>query len=283
MSNSPESCLTADIRRHYDVLSGFYHLLWGPHIHHGYWEGTESPTEAQVKLIERLASRLEISPEHRVLDIGSGLGGSACWLAKTFGCSVLGLTLGAAQVQAAQKHAADENVAGRVSFQEYDANRLDDLSETFDRVWIVECSEHIHDKQAFFNACVRLLRPGGRLGLCVWLRGQTQSPEHDRLVREVCEATLCPALLTMDEQISMLDAAGFQAIEADNITASVSPTWEYCNKLVASPVVQLMLFTKASRLRRFVDSFKLLDRGYHEGALAYGMIVATRAQPRRKM
>ncbi len=84
-----ESLLTADIRRHYDVLSGFYQLLWGPHIHHGYWENQETPAEAQVKLIERLAGRLRIARDHRVLDIGSGLGGSTCWLAKTFGCSAL--------------------------------------------------------------------------------------------------------------------------------------------------------------------------------------------------
>lgn len=277
MSHSPESCLTADICKHYDVLSGFYQSLWGPHMHHGYWEGDESPSEAQVKLIQQLAARLEISREHRVLDIGSGLGGSACWLAKTIGCSVLGLTLGTGQVQTARKHAADENVGDLVSFREHDANRLDLLTEPFDRIWIVECSEHIHDKQAFFDHCARLLGPGGRLGLCVWLRGDAEGPAHAQLVREVCEATLCPALLTMDEQVSVLETAGFRTVRADNIAASVLPTWEHCNRLVSSPLAQMFLYTKGSRLRRFVGSFKLLERGYREGALAYGMITASRA------
>jgi tocopherol O-methyltransferase len=271
---SSPSSLTADIRKHYDVLSGFYQSLWGPHMHHGYWEAGESPIGAQVKLIERLAARLEIAPEHRVLDIGSGLGGSACWLAKTFGCSVLGLTLGAVQVQAAQKHAAGQNVDDRVSFREHDANRLDQLSGQFDRIWIVECSEHIEDKQTFFRDCARLLRPGGRLGLCAWLRGDVDGPECDRLVREVCEAALCPALLTLDEQVSMLETAGLQGIQTDNITASVLPTWEYCNKLVSSPVAKMFLYTKGSQLRRYVDSFRLMEKGYRDGALAYGMITA---------
>jgi len=278
MSLSPsQSCLTADIRKHYDTLSGFYQMLWGPHMHHGYWEGGESPAEAQVKLIKELAARLDIAPEHSVLDIGSGLGGSACWLAKTFGCSVLGLTLGTMQVQAAQKHAADEDVDDRVSFREHDANRLDLSTEQFDRIWVVECSEHIHDKQAFFNDCAKLLRPGGRLGLCAWLRGDSDSPEHEQLVRQLSETLLCPTLLTMSEQISSLQTAGFRAIRADNIAARVVPTWEHCNKLVSSPVAQMFLYTKGSKLRRFVECFKLLERGYREEALAYGMIVATRA------
>jgi len=276
MSQSPaQTSLTEDIRRHYDALSGFYQLLWGPHIHHGYWEDNEKTAEAQVKLIERLAARLQVARDHRVLDIGCGLGGSACWLAKTFGCSVLGLTLSPVQAQAAEQRAIEDKVSDLVSFREHDANCLTDLpSGTFDRIWIVECSEHIHDKQAFFTDCARLLVPGGRLGLCVWLRGKTGKPAHAQLVQETCEAMLCPSLLTMSEQMSLLESAGFHTIEADDITTNVLPTWEHCLKLVANPLVQLMLRTKARKLRRFVDSFELMDKGYREGAIAYGMITA---------
>jgi len=276
MSQSTESILTEDIRKHYDVLSGFYQLLWGPHIHHGYWEDGETPAEAQIKLVERLAARLQMGRGQRVLDIGSGLGGSACWLAKTFGCSVLGLTLSPVQVQAAQKRAMDEGVSDLVSFEERDASHLDLPSASFDRLWIIECSEHIHDKQAFFDHCARVLRPGGRLGLCVWLKGDARSPQHDALVREICEAMLCPSLLTMDEQTSMLRRSGFSAITADNIASSVLPTWEHCNKLVSNPLAQMFLITKGSKLRRFVDSFKLMEKSYREGAMAYGMITATK-------
>jgi len=270
---------TEDIRRHYDVLSSFYYLLWGPHIHHGYWERNpgsdgETPARAQVRLIERLAGRLEIASDHHVLDIGCGLGGSSCWLAKTFGCSVLGLTLSPVQAQAAGKIAGEQNVADRAAFRVHDANTLDLPPQTFDRIWIIECSEHIRDKQTFFRRCARLLRPGGRLGLCVWLKGDTDTPEHWRLVREICAAMLCPSLLTMSEQVSMLEAAGFHEPRAEDITANVLPTWPYCRKLMSHPLIQLVLHTRSGKLRRYVDSFELMERGYREGALAYGMITA---------
>lgn len=274
--SSPQACLTEEIRKHYDALSGFYQLLWGAHIHHGYWEDGESPAEAQVKLIQRLADRLEISRGQRVLDIGSGLGGSACWLAKTFGCSVLGLTLSEVQVQAARKRASEEDVEPLVCFREHDANKLDLPSGTFDRVWIVECSEHIHDKEAFFRDCARLLTPGGRIGLCIWLKGPAGGAEAESIVQGVCEAMFCPSLLTMDEQTAMLDQAGFGSIVADDITAHVQPTWEHCNRLVSNPLAQMFLLTKGRKLRRFVDSFQLMERGYREGATAYGMITAAK-------
>lgn len=50
---------TDAVRDHYDRVSVYYRALWGDHIHHGYWEGDESPAEAQVKLVENLAARRE--------------------------------------------------------------------------------------------------------------------------------------------------------------------------------------------------------------------------------
>jgi hypothetical protein len=70
------------IRNHYDVSTLFYRLLWGPHIHHGYWEAKESPAQAQIQLTERLARLAEIAPGSHVYDIGCGMGGSSVWLAK---------------------------------------------------------------------------------------------------------------------------------------------------------------------------------------------------------
>ncbi len=91
---------------------------------------------------------------------------------------------------------------------------------------------------------------------------------------------LCPSLLTKDEQVSMLNRVGFDAIRADDITAHVLPTWEHCQKLMGHPMVQLVLHAKGGKLRRFVDSFRLMEEGYRTGAMAYGMLTATRAPNR---
>jgi tocopherol O-methyltransferase len=277
MRQSPAQAeLTSDIQRHYDSLSGFYQLLWGPHIHHGYWQADETSAEAQVKLIDRLAERLAISADHRVLDVGCGLGGSSCWLAATFGCSVLGVTLSPVQVEMARKRASEARIADRVQFRSLDANRLDLSAETFDRIWIIECSEHLHDKRAFFCDCARLLRRDGRLGLCVWLKGDTTKPENDTAVREICRAMLCPSLATMREQVAMLRTAGFEDIEAEDITSHVLPTWTHCRKLVSNPLARMLVRARGGKLRRFVDSFELMETAYRGGAMAYGMISAVK-------
>src|SRR5262249_62342403 len=116
--------LLTDIRDHYDHLSPYYRAFWGEHIHHGYWEGDETPSTAQVKLTRRLAERAGISHDARVLDVGCGLGGSALLLARDLGCSVTGITISPAQVQLAAKGAPTAGLADRVEFLVRNANQL---------------------------------------------------------------------------------------------------------------------------------------------------------------
>ena len=85
------------IRNHYDIVTPFYRLFWGPHIHHGYWTADETPDRAQVQLTEKLASTAKIRRDSTVYDIGCGMGGSSVWMARNLGCQVTGVTLSPVQ------------------------------------------------------------------------------------------------------------------------------------------------------------------------------------------
>ena len=101
-----------EIRKHYDRLSVLYRMLWGEHLHHGYWEDNESIARAQIQLMERLAEKAAIPRGAQVLDIGCGLGGSAFWLADQYDCRVTGLTISPVQARMATKESNSER-AGR--------------------------------------------------------------------------------------------------------------------------------------------------------------------------
>ncbi|MBA3765622.1 MAG: methyltransferase domain-containing protein [Acidobacteria bacterium] len=202
------------IRDHYDRLSVFYRALWGEHLHHGYWEdgesgshrgqpamGTQSPAAAQVKLVERLAERVGVLRGSRVLDVGCGLGGSSLWLAREFDCSVLGITISPVQAAMAREKASAEGLNGRVRFEVADANHLDLTPESFDVVWVIECSEHLTDKERFIAQCGRVLKPDGVLALCAWLATEkSDSPAHGHLVADVCRGMLCPQLVVHHDE-----------------------------------------------------------------------------------
>jgi tocopherol O-methyltransferase len=267
--------LLGAIRNHYDQLSFFYRLFWGDHIHHGYWEEDEPPAAAQENLIARLAERAAIPRGGRVLDVGCGLGGSSLWLARRLGCSVRGITISPAQCAMASTRAREEGLAGRVSFAVADANRLELPAESFDAVWVIECSEHLTDKAAFLGSCARMLRPGGRLALCAWLANEGGG--HAALVAEVCRAMLCPSLASLGDYVRWAEAAGFSGVRAEDVTRRVERTWDHCLAILERPDVRTVLPHLDEATRDFLGVFGAMRRAYATGAMGYGMCTARKA------
>lgn len=263
------------IRDHYDRISVFYRAWWGEHIHHGYWDGDESSAEAQLKLIERLAERARIRRGARVLDVGCGVGGSSRWLARNLDCSVSGITISPVQAAMATEQARAEGLEARVNFEVMDANRLDLAPESFDVVWVIECSEHLTDKPRFIEACARVLKPDGALALCAWTATEgDRSAEHARLISEVCRGMLCPSLATMEDYTGWMRTSGLQQIEASDVTRRVEKTWELCAALARRPDIKLLLKVSDARTRSFVKAFDAISHAYVEGAMRYGMFIA---------
>jgi tocopherol O-methyltransferase len=269
------SVTKGQIRFHYDLLTPFYRVLWGPHIHHGLWSGgveKGAPKAAQLRLIERLAGAARLARGEEVLDVGCGMGGTAIVLARQFQCRVTGLTLSPLQRTWAELSARWQGVGRRTRFQRADAETVQLPPGSFDVVWNVECSEHLFDKAAYCRRAAGWLRPGGRVALCAWLAGE--APGADARALEVCEAFLCPSLGTEADYRGWLQAAGLTRYDFEDLTTQVAPTWEICiRRLQRSGLLRLWWLFDRSTVR-FAHSFAVLLEAYRSGAMRYGLIVA---------
>jgi len=117
------------------------------------------------RLTEDLGRAINLGVGQSVLDIASGQGTSAIWLAQRFGCTVLGVEYGREAVDHATQAAAAAGVAHLVSFQQGDAECLPVSNSTFDAV-ICECAFCTFPNKAVAAAeLTRVLKPGGRVGL----------------------------------------------------------------------------------------------------------------------
>jgi tocopherol O-methyltransferase len=262
------------IRTHYDRLAFFYRTFWGEHIHHGYWEADESPEEAQVRLVERLADRAAVPRGAQVLDVGCGFGGSSLWLARHRNCQVTGITISPVQARRAARQARAAGLADRARFVVHDANHLDIPPGSFDVVWVIECSEHLSDKARFIDGCARVLRPGGRMALCAWLDAATGRAEDARLVAEVCRGMLCPSLATAADYTVWMREAGFIDITAEDITRRVERTWDHCLAVVERPFMRALRCVMDRDTRAFVRAFQPIRQAFSCGAMSYGLFAA---------
>lgn len=274
-----DSVKKSTIRSHYQLGTLFYRLLWGPHIHHGLWDGEESAAVAQCQLTDTLAEMCEIASGDRVLDVGCGMGGSSIRLAKHRSVDVTGITLSPVQRHWATMSAAVNGVRSRTRFRAADAETVHFDDDSFDVVWSVECTEHLFDKAEFFRRATRWIRPGGRLVIAVWFEGEdVQSPEKRQMVEEVCTRFVCPSLGTRQDYAGWIESCGMRVTDNVDWTQRVLKTWEICKRRVERSGVRRLARLVDQDQVAFLDGFDVLLDAYRNGAMQYGAIVAKKIE-----
>lgn len=151
-----------DVAKYYHLNEIFYGW-WGENMHYGYWEkDTKNQRQAALRMNEKAAETISITKDDYVLDAGCGVGGNAVWLAKTFGCKVVGITITSRQVKLAQKRAKKNGVDHLCEFHIMDYMKTSFANETFTAIIGLESICYADPKRDFIEEVYRLLKPGGR-------------------------------------------------------------------------------------------------------------------------
>jgi cyclopropane-fatty-acyl-phospholipid synthase len=153
----------ANVAHHYDLSERLYELFLDKDRQYScaYFAHPNDDLEtAQLNKKRHLAAKLLLRPGQRVLDIGSGWGGLALYLARECGVEVTGLTLSTEQHKVATQRAAAAGLSDRVRFY------LKDYREetgTYDRIVSVGMFEHVGIVQfrSFFDKVKALLAEDG--------------------------------------------------------------------------------------------------------------------------
>ncbi len=258
------------IRLSSDLATPFYRIFWGRHIHHGLWNASETPAEAQVNLMEAVIREARLRRGERVLDVGCGIGTSSVHLAKEFGCQVTGITISRVQQQWASLAALFSGVGPKTRFLAADAESVNLAAAEFDLVWVVECAEYLFEKAAFIRRLADWLRPGGRAVICAWETGDGPlSEESQRRVYDVCAGFGYPSLASGEEYRRWFAEAGLEVDRCSDWTPRVSRTWEISwQNSQRSPVHWLAPLIGRKKLA-FWDHYLAILAAYRSGAMKY--------------
>ena len=110
------------------------------------------------------ADRLQVTADSHVLEVGSGSGGPAVYLASKRGCRVTGVDINPHGVENAGHLAAAKGLIDRVKFLKVDASRpLPFQPSSFDAVVSNDAMCHIHDRHHVLSDWHRVVRPKGRI------------------------------------------------------------------------------------------------------------------------
>lgn len=162
-----------------------------------------------------LARAARLDSTRRVLDVGSGVGGTSRCLAKAFGCRVTGIDLTDEYCRAAAMLSAKIGLADLVDFRQGDATNLPFDGGSFDVVWTEHVAMNIPDKPRLYREMHRVLKRGGTLAIYDILAGPSgpvlfpvpwaRTPDTSFLVRP-------------DELRKLLEEAGFTVSDWSDTT-----------------------------------------------------------------
>jgi geranyl diphosphate 2-C-methyltransferase len=199
----------------------------------------------------------DIGPDDRLLDAGSGRGGTSFMAHQRFGSSIDGVSISEYQVGFANDQAAQHGLADRVRF--HFRNMLDTGFETGSMrgIWTNETTMYV-DLHELFAEFSRLLRFGGRY-VCITGCYNDVTGGRSKAVSRIDEHYICN-IHPRSEYFKALSANNLVPITAVDLTAATIPYWELRAKSSVATGIEEPFLT-----------------AYREGSFHYLLIAADRA------
>ena len=152
-----------NVAHHYDLKDELYELFLDDDRQYScayFSDPANSLERAQADKKAHIAAKLFLQPGMKVLDIGSGWGGTALYLNRVADVDVLGVTLSEEQLKVARRRAEEAGVSDRVRFELVDYRSLEGR---FDRIVSIGMFEHVGlaHYEEFYGKCRELLTDDG--------------------------------------------------------------------------------------------------------------------------
>lgn len=165
----------------------------------------------------------DIGPDDRLLDAGSGRGGTSIMANQRFGCEADGVTISESQVVFSNDHAERRGVADKVRF--HFRNMLDTGFETGSRrgIWTNETTMYV-DLYELYEEFSRLLEFGGRY-VCITGCSNDVTGGRSKAVSRIDEHYTCN-IHPRSEYFRAMAATGLVPINVVDLTAETIPYWE---------------------------------------------------------
>jgi 27-O-demethylrifamycin SV methyltransferase len=270
-----------DAGKYYDRVSQAWTSLLGEDLHYGVFrEGDEDLPSATAELTRIMAEAAEVTPGVKVLDVGCGTGMPACYLAARHGARVTGISTSAFGVRTAREKASAAGLGELLSFEERDGMDTGFPSASFDRVWVLESSHLMRDRERLMQECARVLRSGGRLALCDIMLRKPLPFERVRELREPLtllrnafgDAHMEPP----SRYVALARSNGMEVERELDLTALTRPTFGHWRRNAELERESVSASLGGGYVPRFIEACGVLERFWDDGTLGYGLLAAVK-------
>ena len=242
------------------------------------WLGIGSSHPGGFPATQQNLNALQVKTEEYVLDAGCGSGLTACHLAKTIGCKILGVDINPQMIEKASLRAEKEGVSHLVEFKVADVYNLPFDDNHFDLV-IGESITVFLDKVKVYQEIYRVLKPEGRVADLEMVL-LAELPANLRIQMEACFGSGTNPL-SPEEWLNALAQAGFQDVVIKNpqrmkkngkvILNELKKDWVLVKGLAEKAAQLPGLFTRLQKNAGFMKK----NRGY----FGFGLLCGRKPTP----
>lgn len=197
-----------NIAEHYDLNNDFFATFLDPTMTYssGYFtDENTSLLDSQYAKYERLAQQLNLQPTDHVLEIGSGWGGNAIYMAGKYGCKVTSVTISKEQQKMGMERVAAAGLSDRVEIVIRDYR---DIQGTYDKIVSIEMIEAVGHNyyEEYFAKCNEVLKPDGIFAFQVITSPDSRYASLrkgvDWIQKHIFPGSLLPSVAKLNEAIN---------------------------------------------------------------------------------
>jgi len=159
-----------------------------------------------------LLELLHIDGSEYVLEVGCGVGRTPAYVAKKFGCRVVGVDIREKMIARCRERAQREGLEHLLEFQVADAQDLPFEDAVFDVVMCESVVAMVPDQQKAMREYVRVVKPGGYVGLNEATWRKEPIPELQHHLMRIWGPTI--QVRSAEEWQQLLEEAGLRDIVA---------------------------------------------------------------------
>ena len=250
----------------------FYKTIWGGEdIHIGlYRSESETIADASRRTVEEMAKRIQVcGPNTRIMDLGAGYGGSARYLAKTFGCKVTCLNLSETQNTRNRELTAQAGLDDLVSVVHGDFENIPDTDDSYDVVWSQDAILHSGRRERVLDEVARILAPHGQL---VFTDPMQSDYCPDGVLQPILDRIQLSTLGSFRFYREKLAARGFQEESIEDLTDQLRNHYFRVGQALRENYDQAVELSGKTYVNNMLKGLQHWVDGADKGYLAWGIM-----------
>jgi cyclopropane-fatty-acyl-phospholipid synthase len=264
----------SNIHRHYDLNADFFRLWLDPQLVYScayFPSASATLEEAQLAKMDYICRKLNLQPGERVVDIGSGWGALALYMARHYGVNVRGFTISHEQAFLARRRAEELGLSHRVEFIEDDYRNISGKCDVLVSVGMLEHvgAEHYREMGSVIH---RSLDKAGR-GLLQSIGRNQPRPFGNWTRKRIFPGAYAP---TLRQVMDIFEPWDFSVLDVENLRPHYARTLQHWLERFETSAAQVSAMFSPEFMRAWRLYLAGAIAGFRTGALQLFQIVFAR-------